>query len=183
MRLFHPILHEGERVGTLGLLSETAAVPENLVAYATTARLVLLLGTAGAFFIASRFQRLVTEPILALAETARAVAERKDVSLRATAAGGDEVGQLTGQFNQMLDTLERSRELQRKLSQSVEQAADLIYITDRDGVIEYVNPAFERETGYTAAESIGQKSNLLRSGAHDAAFYKNLWETILAGRL
>ena len=183
MRLFHPILHEGERVGTIGLISETAELRENFVAYITTASLLLLLGAVGAFFIASRFQRLVTGSILALAETARAVAERKDVSLRATAAGGDEVGQLVGQFNQMLDTLERSRELQRKLSQSVKQAADIIYITDRDGVIEYVNPAFERETGYTAAESIGQKSNLLRSGAHDAAFYKNLWETILAGRL
>ncbi len=67
-----------------------------------------------------------------------------------------------------------------KLSQAVEQAADTIFITDLEGVIEYVNPAFERLTGYAAAELIGKTPSILKSGALPAVFYQNMWQTILA---
>jgi len=56
-----------------------------------------------------------------------------------------------------------------------------VVVTDRDGVIEYVNPAFERITGYTATEAIGQTPNLLYSGEQDDSFYTELWETITSG--
>jgi len=69
----------------------------------------------------------------------------------------------------------------RKLSGAVEQTADSVLITDRDGVIEYVNPAFERITGHTRAEAVGRTPRLLRSGKQGAAFYQKLWQTILAG--
>ena len=52
----------------------------------------------------------------------------------------------------------------RKLWQAIEQSADLVLITDRAGVIEYVNPAFEALTGYSREEAIGQTSRLLKSG-------------------
>lgn len=69
----------------------------------------------------------------------------------------------------------------RKLSMAIEQTADSIYITDASGKIEYVNPAFVRLTGYTAAESLGNTSALFRSHEHDAAFYQNMWATLNAG--
>ncbi len=68
-----------------------------------------------------------------------------------------------------------------KLSRAVEQTADSILITDRGGVIEYVNSAFERTTGYRKDEAIGCTPNLVRSGRHDAEFYRRMWDTILAG--
>jgi len=71
----------------------------------------------------------------------------------------------------------------RRLSNAVEQAADAIYITDRDGLIEYVNPGFEQITGYTRDEAIGQTPRLLRSGHHDAGHYQDLWKTLLDGRV
>ena len=71
----------------------------------------------------------------------------------------------------------------RRLSNAVEQTADAIYITDRNGVVEYVNPGFERITGYSKDEILGRTPSLLRSGRHDAAHYRELWGTVLAGRV
>ena len=68
-----------------------------------------------------------------------------------------------------------------KLSQAVEQTADIVYITDLEGRIEYANPAFERLTGYDRHAVSGQTPRILKSGRHDNAFYQNLWQTILAG--
>ena len=69
-----------------------------------------------------------------------------------------------------------------KLASAVEQTEDAVMIADRDGEIEYVNPAFTKITGYTADESIGQSPRILKSGQHDQAFYQELWNTILAGK-
>ncbi len=69
----------------------------------------------------------------------------------------------------------------RKLSTAVEQSANLVLITDINGVIEYANDKFCKTTGYTRAEIIGEKPNILKSGKQDNQFYKNLWETILTG--
>jgi two-component system cell cycle sensor histidine kinase/response regulator CckA len=71
--------------------------------------------------------------------------------------------------------------LVRKLSRAVEQSADTVMITDRKGVIEYVNPAFELLTGYTRDEACGQTPRLLKSGEQEAETYQELWKTILAG--
>jgi diguanylate cyclase (GGDEF)-like protein/PAS domain S-box-containing protein len=81
------------------------------------------------------------------------------------------------------DVTERKRANQemRKLSSAVEQTADSIMITNRSGVIEYVNPAFVHTTGFTPAEIIGRTPNIIKSGRHDEAFYRELWATILAG--
>lgn len=58
-----------------------------------------------------------------------------------------------------------------------------ILITDTEGRIEYVNPQFERTTGYSADEVIGRNPRLLKSGEHDEQVYEDLWETITAGEV
>jgi PAS domain S-box-containing protein len=79
---------------------------------------------------------------------------------------------------------ERRTDLDRiaLLSRAVEQTADSVLVSDRDGIIEYVNPAFEETTGYTWNEAVGQTPRILKSGQHDQAFYRTLWTEILAGR-
>jgi PAS domain S-box-containing protein len=69
------------------------------------------------------------------------------------------------------------------LTNAVEQTADGIIITDRGGLIEYVNPAFELTTGYVLKELRGLTPRLLKSGVHDDAFYEKLWATILSGQV
>jgi PAS domain S-box-containing protein len=75
----------------------------------------------------------------------------------------------------------RSQEAQRRLATAVEQAAEAVVITDVSGTIEYVNPAFERISGYKREEVIGQNPKLLSSGEHDRLFYERLWNTINKG--
>ena len=71
----------------------------------------------------------------------------------------------------------------RKLSSVIEQTDDVVVITDRNGLIEYVNPAFEKKTGYSREEAVGQTPRLVKSGMQEPEFYRNLWETILAGKV
>ena len=71
----------------------------------------------------------------------------------------------------------------RKLSNAVEQTADSVLITDARGVIEYVNPAFEKTTGYSSKEVIGKTPRILKSGYHDIRFYKYLWDTVSSGNI
>jgi len=83
-----------------------------------------------------------------------------------------------------IDATERRQHEQqmRQLSSAIEAAAEVIMITDNEGVIEYVNPAFEENFGYRAEEVVGKKPNILKSGLHDGAFYRKLWRTILDGK-
>ena len=60
-------------------------------------------------------------------------------------------------------------------------AANAIVITDREGKIVWVNPAFTRLTGYSAEEALGDKPRILKSDQHDPAFYDQMWQTILSG--
>ncbi len=85
----------------------------------------------------------------------------------------------------MIDVTERVRaeRKNRQLSRIVEQTADTVMVTDCDGVIEYVNPAFEHMTGYTGEEVREKTPRILKSGIHDRQFYENLWTTILSGRV
>jgi PAS domain S-box-containing protein len=76
------------------------------------------------------------------------------------------------------DDAERGR-----LLAAIEQAGDMIVITDQKGVIQYINPAFTRVTGYSREEAIGQNSRMLKSSKQDAAFYQNLWKTISGGEI
>lgn len=68
-----------------------------------------------------------------------------------------------------------------KLSRAIEQTADSVLIADNQGVIEYVNPAFEEMTGFTRESVIGYTPRILRSGIHTRAFYEHLWSTVLTG--
>jgi len=72
-----------------------------------------------------------------------------------------------------------AQENMRKLSNVVEQSTNSIFITNPEGIIEYVNPAFEKITGYKKDEVLGKKPGILQSGKHDAEFYRNMWDRIL----
>ncbi|MFA7318101.1 MAG: EAL domain-containing protein [Sulfuricella sp.] len=78
----------------------------------------------------------------------------------------------------------KARETERrKLTQALEQSANTIVITDRDGVIEYVNPYFYALTGYSPEEVIGNNPNVWQSGDTPLETYQEMWQTILAGKV
>ena len=93
--------------------------------------------------------------------------------------------QIAGVVLNTRDITERKarRRLQRRLAAAVEQAAETIVITDVPGAILYVNPAFEKITGYSRQEALGQNPRVLKSGKHDAAFYRQMWHTLVKGEV
>jgi PAS domain S-box-containing protein len=67
------------------------------------------------------------------------------------------------------------------VSRVVEQTADSVMLTDTQGVIQYVNPAFEATTGYSENEALGKTPRILKSDRHDAEFYRQLWTQFAQG--
>ncbi len=70
-----------------------------------------------------------------------------------------------------------------RLATAIEQSAESIVITDKKGTMLYVNPAFERITGYTREDAIGINPRVLNSDKQDKSFYKDLWSTIKSGEV
>ncbi|AFM23574.1 PAS domain S-box protein [Desulfomonile tiedjei] len=81
--------------------------------------------------------------------------------------------------------------IQRKLAEeerirlitAIEQSAEMVMVTDAAGTILYANPAFEKITGYSREDAIGNKPNILKSGQHNNDFYEHLWKTITDGKV
>lgn len=72
----------------------------------------------------------------------------------------------------------RTREKLMLLVTALDQAAEAIIITNTEGIIQYVNPAFEKITGYSQKEVIGRHSRILKSNRHDKLLYRQMWDTV-----
>ena len=77
----------------------------------------------------------------------------------------------------------KAEEETQKLSRAITQSTASIVITDTNGTIEYVNPAFTTVSGYTREEALGNNPRVLKSGVHDAEFYKDMWGTLNGGEI
>ncbi len=117
----------------------------------------------------------------------------EDVAVEAMRRGAQDYV-MKGNLGRLLPTVDRelheaqqrrkhrqADQLLRKLSLVVTQTTDSVFITDPRGRIEYVNPAFEKLTGYSAEEIQGKTPAILHSGTHDGNFYEQLWQTISSG--
>jgi PAS domain S-box-containing protein len=84
-----------------------------------------------------------------------------------------------------MDITERKRweQQMKRLGAAVESAGETIVVTDSAGSIIYVNPTFEEITGYSRQEALGKNPRILKSGKHDRAFYREMWDTLLAGQV
>ncbi len=93
--------------------------------------------------------------------------------------------QIAGLVLNARDITERKAllEAQRRLATAVEQAAEAIVITDVQATILYVNPAFEKITGYSRQEAVGQNPRFLKSGRQDLRFYTEVWDTLVKGEV
>ncbi len=152
---------------------------------------VLLLLMAGVAWRAGRMVR----PILRLGEVAANIAGRNRFDIEAPVDTAiTEINRLSSAFNRMSaeilgyqDELEekvrqRTAELSR-LQTAIEQTHDIVMITDRDAMIQYVNPAFVSTSGYSLEEAVGRRANMVKSGKMSAEFYRCMWDTILAGEI
>lgn len=107
----------------------------------------------------------------------RIVSEKAEVSF-------DDSGRpvkMIGTVQDITDFKRTEHEL-KKFSMIIEQSVNLVFITDPNGVIEYVNPKFEEITGYSAKDAIGQQPRILKSGETPLEEYQILWDTVNAGK-
>jgi PAS domain S-box-containing protein len=91
----------------------------------------------------------------------------------------DAIARSMSEFSELNDI----RADQERLLHAIYQASESVVITDLKGTIQYINPSFEKLTGYSREEVIGQNSRILKSGQHDPAFYKEMWNTLLRGKV
>lgn len=127
----------------------------------------------------------MTEVDTARGQTIRVQARRKDgtdipIELSLSSVRLDGKWCVVGIARDISDRVETER-TQARLKAAIEAASETIVITDTSGVIQYANPAFERNTGYTCEEAVGRNPGICNSGHHDKAFYEELWGTIGRG--
>ncbi|QOY51314.1 sensor domain-containing diguanylate cyclase [Candidatus Sulfurimonas baltica] len=85
----------------------------------------------------------------------------------------------------VMDITESKKSMQEitKLSKAIEEIDDIIMISDRTGVLTFVNDAYVVHTGFTREESIGKTASILKSGKHDKTFYTDMWKQILSDKV
>ncbi|MFN3323248.1 MAG: response regulator [Bryobacteraceae bacterium] len=112
--LFQPVLLDGQRIGTIFIVAHLDALTYRLRRYATIVLLVLALCSLVALLISKRLERVISEPILGLAQVARHVTMGRNYSARFRRGGKDEIGVLVNAFNEMLAQIQaRDAELER----------------------------------------------------------------------
>jgi len=109
---FTEVFQENKPLGTLYLKSDLEAMYEQLRRYAAIGLLLLMGSLVVAYFLSRLLQKSISEPILALEQTAKAISENRDYAVRATQYGNDEMGSLTRAFNDMLTQIQfQNREI------------------------------------------------------------------------
>lgn len=93
-----------------------------------------------------------------------------------------ELQALNQQLSESLSAIQAAQRQLQILRTAIEQSPILVVVTNSDATIEYVNPAFLRVTGYAKEEAMGHNPKVLKSGLTDPAVYKDMWDTVTAGK-
>lgn len=135
---FEPVIQGNRNLGTLYLQSDMGAIYERFRLYTIIAFSVVAFSFLLAYFLSKNFAHQISKPILALAETAKAVSQRHDYSVRATKLGEDEIGLLTDAFNQMLTQIQGQNQEIKSFNLVLEQK-----VIERTNEMEMVNKELE----------------------------------------
>jgi PAS domain S-box-containing protein len=162
--LFEPVAGEDRPIGTLYLRSSLRGLYEQFWRYGMIVAAVLIGSSAAAFAVASLLGKRISDPILALTQTAQTVSQRGDYSVRAPKLTEDELGILTDAFNRMLsETQENQRHLAEQ-ARLLDLSTDAIIVRDMQDRVVFWNRGAEEIYGWTEAEALGKiKSELLHT--------------------
>jgi len=182
LTITRPIQARQNRVGTLYLQYDFQGKSTELLRlYAVLVFFVLGASLFLAVVLSTRVHRLISEPIIALAQASKAISERKDYTARAKKFGGDELGSFIDSFNQMLDRIQEQdaalrrandelesrveartrelRELQRQFELILNSAGEGIYGLDLEGRITFANATASKLLGWEVSEMLGKRDH------------------------
>ncbi|GEM_PF-329709 len=135
--------------------------------------LLLLLALFG-FYLSRAYGR----PLIGLVQTVRILRQDPAATARAEAVGDSDMALLAAAFNELVDTRQEHEQYQRLSDSVFEHALDGILITDADGTIQAVNPALGAMLGYPGRTLMYCNVRQFKSGKHDAAFYRAMWQAL-----
>jgi len=179
MILFQDIVLHGDSIGTIYLEADQDDLNDRLLRFVMIDFLVLVGSLAVVFVLANRLQRIISEPIRELAETAASFSAQENYSMRANRSSNDEIGVLVDQFNGMLDRLQQRdvslQEARDGLEKSVAERTSYlnaliensplgILVLDSERLVKLCNPAFERLFQYPLGEIVGKSIDGLIDG-------------------
>ena len=156
---FQPVVQNDRQLGMLYLRSDMGAMAERLQLYVLIVILVVVCSLLVAYLLSQKLQSEISEPIVDLAETARAISERRDYSVRVTKRSDDELGLLTDAFNHMLAQIHQQeqglRESEARLRAVLNSALSAVVVADDQGHIIDWNARAEAMFGWKRVEALG----------------------------
>lgn len=155
LHIYQPVMRDNNMLGELYIRGDLRYFYSRIKIYSAMAALILVGSLIVALVLSNRLQRRISDPIIALAGTARTVSERRDYSVRAPRMGSYELDILTDAFNEMLTRIEQHAITSGFLSSIIESSDDAIIGKDLTGRVVSWNTGAERIFGYTAAEIVG----------------------------
>jgi signal transduction histidine kinase len=135
---FQPVIMDDKQLGTLYMQSDLGDMYEEFQHYAIITLLVVILSLSLAWVLTRFLQKNISQPILALAGTARTISDQKDYSVRAVKRGGDELGALTDAFNDMLGQIQAQNRTLHEFNHMLEQK-----VSERTVQLENLNRELE----------------------------------------
>ncbi len=175
-------------IGTLirglhwGLISEipSSTIISPIISSLTALTIIVVLLHVMFGLVSLMFTKRLLNPVSDLARVVK-LAIHGDYRHEVSPSSYREINDLSTSFNTMIREIESREASLRKLSLAIEHAGESIIITNRSGIIEYVNPSFSRTTGFSSEEIIGKSPRFFNSGMQSKTFHKQLWSSILSG--
>ncbi len=162
LALYRPIVLDGKSLGMIYLRVDLEGMHRRLALFATIALCVLLCSLLIAAVLSAWLQHPISAPILALADTARKIAENRDYTVRAPVQGRHEVGALTEAFNHMLVQIHQQNQTvidsEERLRSVLNSALSAVVVYTAQGTIVDWNARAEAMFGWSKAEALGRNA-------------------------
>jgi two-component system, sensor histidine kinase and response regulator len=196
MVLFQNIVLNGDSIGMIYLEEDLVDLDDRFRRFVLIDIVVLLGSLAVAFLLSYRLQRVISEPIRELAQTAASVSAHENYSVRATKRSQDEIGVLFDQFNSMLDRIQQRDvaiqkahdDLERRVEERtsylnalIENSPLAIMVLDPAEKVQLCNPAFEQMFQYSRLEILGKPADPLLADGNLLAEARNISHGTLGG--
>jgi PAS domain S-box-containing protein len=160
LTLFQPVVQSGKHLGTLYLQADLTELTQRFELYGAICLFIMAGSLVVALWLSTTLQRRISNPIIALAETARNITGKRNFSVRAQKNGDDELGDLTEAFNTMLDQIQTSNaDLEKSRAQLqiiTDYASVMLCHVDRNQIFLFVNPAYAARFNLTPATVVGR---------------------------